>query len=203
MTATLERIDEALWLAEGETVSFYGFAYPTRSVILRLAKDRLWVWSPVRLSDELRGDIDRLGRVAHLVSPNKLHHLHLSQWKSEYPAAKLWGPQSTVARYRELEFAGVLGEASPSEWGGDIDQVWFRGSFAMDEVVFFHRPSRTVIVADLIKSFDNTFLAHNWPWWARALVSLDGSLQPIPARRANGGCRFSTAGPRDPRLQKC
>jgi hypothetical protein len=33
---TLERIDEALWLAEGETISFYGFAYPTRSVVVRL-----------------------------------------------------------------------------------------------------------------------------------------------------------------------
>jgi hypothetical protein len=102
MMATLERIDEALWLAEGETISFYGFAYPTRSVIVRLAKNRLWVWSPIRLSDELRGDIERLGQVAHLVSPNKLHHLYQAQWKSAYPTAKLWGPQSTVMRCREL-----------------------------------------------------------------------------------------------------
>ena len=174
MTATLERIDEALWLAEGETISFHGFAYPTRSVIVRLAKDRLWVWSPIRLSDELRGDIERLGQVAHLVSPNKLHHLYLAQWKSAYPAAKLWGPRSTVARCRELEFAGALGDASPPEWGGDIDQAWFRGSFAMDEVVFFHRPSQTAIVADLIQAFDPAFLARKWPWWARPLARVDG-----------------------------
>ena len=37
MTTTLEGIDEALCLAEGEIVSFYGFAYPTRSVIVRSA----------------------------------------------------------------------------------------------------------------------------------------------------------------------
>ena len=135
---TLERIDEALWLAEGETISFYGFAYPTRSVIVRLKWDRHWVWSSIHLSDELRGDIGRLRQVARLVSPNKLHHLYLAQWKSAYPVAKLWGPQSTVARGRELEFAGALGEAPPAEWGGDIDQAWFRGSFAMDEVIFFH-----------------------------------------------------------------
>jgi hypothetical protein len=137
MTAAPERIDEALWLAEGETVSFYGFAYPTRSVIVRLAENRLWVWSPIRLRDELRSDIERLGPVAHLVPPNKLRHLHLAQWKSAYPAAKLWGPQSTVARCRELEFAGALSGASPPEWCDDIDQAWFRGSFAMDEVDFF------------------------------------------------------------------
>ncbi len=32
----LEKLDESLWLADGETVSFYGFPYPTRSVIVRL-----------------------------------------------------------------------------------------------------------------------------------------------------------------------
>jgi len=170
----LEQIDKALWLAEGEAVRFYGLAYPTRSVIVRLACDQLWVWSPVGLTEKLRADIKRLGTVTHLVSPNKLHHLHLAQWKSAYPAAKLWGPLSTITRCRELEFAGALGGRAPTEWGGDIEQAWFCGSFAMDEIVFFHRRSRTAIVADLIQAFDPAFLAHDWPWWARPLARLDG-----------------------------
>lgn len=33
----------------------------------------------------------------------------------------------------------------------DIDQAVFRGSIAMDEVVFFHRASRTAIFGDLIQ----------------------------------------------------
>ena len=99
----LERLDDGLWLAEGEIVSFYGFPYPTRSVIVRLTDGGLRVWSPVRLADELRGEVERLGDVAHLVSPNKLHHLYLAEWKSAYPEATLWGPQSTIRR-RELTF---------------------------------------------------------------------------------------------------
>jgi hypothetical protein len=39
-----------LWLIDGETVSFYGFPYPTRTVIVRLSDDRLWVWSPMKLA---------------------------------------------------------------------------------------------------------------------------------------------------------
>ena len=109
----LERVDEALWLAEGEIVSFYGFPYPTRSVIIRLADDRLWVWSPVRLTEDLRRDVDRLGQVADLVSPNKLHHLGLAAWGSAYPSAKLWGPRSTIKRFPGLAFAGALGDATP------------------------------------------------------------------------------------------
>ncbi len=170
----LEKVDEALWLAEGEIVSFYGFPYPTRSAIIRLAGDRLWVWSPVRLTEELRRDVDRLGQVAHLVSPNKLHHLHLAGWSAVYRSAKLWGPASTIKRFPELAFAGALEDAAPPEWGPDIDQAWFRGSFAMDEIVFVHLPSRTAIVADLIQAFDEAFLRRHWSWWSRPLARLGG-----------------------------
>ena len=170
----LEKVDEAVWLAEGEIVSFHGFPYPTRSAIIRLGDDRLWVWSPVRLTDDLRRDVDRLGRVADLVSPNKLHHLGLAAWSSAYPAAKLWGTSSTVTRFPGLAFAGALADTAPPEWGPDIDQAWFRGSFMMDEIVFFHRLSRTAIVADLIQAFDEAFLRRHWSWWKRPLAKFGG-----------------------------
>jgi hypothetical protein len=50
----LEQLHELLWLAEGEIVSFYGFPYPTRSVVARLESGDLWVWSPIRLVPALR-----------------------------------------------------------------------------------------------------------------------------------------------------
>lgn len=176
----LEKLDEALWLAEGENVSFHGFPYPTRSAIVRLADGGLWVWSPVRLSAELRCEADRSGDVMHLVSPNKLHHLYLAEWKAAYPGAKLWGPQSTIRRERGLEFEEPLTDASPAEWGLDFDQAWFRGSFAMDEIAFFHRPSRTAFFADLIQAFDERFLIRYWSWWRRPLARLDGIAAASP-----------------------
>ena len=170
----LEKLDESLWLADGETVNFYGFPYPTRSVIVRLSDERLWVWSPIKLADDLRAEVDSAGRVAHLVSPNKLHHLHLAEWKAAYPTAKLWGPQSTIDRFPALAFTGALDDTPPTEWGPDFDQAWFRGSFMMDEIVFFHRPSRTAIVADLIQAFDDAFLRRHWSWWRRPMARLGG-----------------------------
>ena len=170
----LERIAGALWLTEGEIVSFYGFPYPTRSVIARLDTGDLWVWSPVELTDDLKTQVDGLGRVAHLVSPNKIHHLYLAAWKAAYPDANLWGPESTIKRHPELHFREPLQDIAPSEWQPDIDQAWFRGSFAMDEIVFLHRPSQTVILADLIEAFSDTFLRQHWSWWQRPLAALDG-----------------------------
>ena len=75
-----EQIDDALWLAEGDIISFFGFPYPTRAVIARFDNGDLWVWSPDKLAPPLQYEVDALGRVAHLVSPNKLHHLYLKEW---------------------------------------------------------------------------------------------------------------------------
>jgi hypothetical protein len=114
--------------------------------------------------------------VRHLVSPNKLHHLYLAEWKAAFPEAQLWGPRSTIRKRPDLEFRGALEDDPPSEWLPDIDQAWFRGSFAMDEIVFLHRPSATAIVADLIQTFSDAFLRKHWGWFG-FLARLDGLTQ--------------------------
>ncbi len=42
-TTVLENIGSDIWLAEGEIVSFHGFPYPTRSVVVRLPGEDLWI----------------------------------------------------------------------------------------------------------------------------------------------------------------
>lgn len=175
----LEQVDQAVWVAEGRIVSFYGFPYPTRSVIARLEKGDLWIWSPVELTADLRDEVDRLGPVRHLVSPNKLHHLHLREWLAAYPEAWLWGPRSTIGKCSDLSFREALTDDPPREWLPDMDLAWFRGSFTMDEIVFFHRPSATAIVADLIQSFSDRFLKEHWGFWG-FLAHLDGLAQDRP-----------------------
>ncbi len=71
LTPTLTPLAEAIWLGEGAIVDFYGFPYPTRCLVVRLADGGLWVWSPVELTADLRAEVEALGPVAHLVSPNK------------------------------------------------------------------------------------------------------------------------------------
>lgn len=84
----IEHVDTGLWIADGNCVSFYGFAYPTRSAIVRLSNGDLWVWSPIELTPDLQQSVDALGPVRHLISPNKLHHLYLQDWKAAYPEAR-------------------------------------------------------------------------------------------------------------------
>ena len=170
----LEPVDTDIWLTEGPVVDFYGFPYPTRSVIVRLPDGALWVWSPVALTPDLKAEVEALGPVAHLVSPNKIHHLYLTEWHAAYPQAKLWGPASTLHKRNDLPFQPALEDTAPEDWQGAIEQAWFRGSAFMDEIAFVHRPSRTAIFADLSENFGEDFLKRHWKAWQRAIANIWG-----------------------------
>src|SRR6201995_47352 len=170
-------IHDDVWIVEGDNVDFHGFPYPTRCVIVRLHNHDLWIWSPITLSDQLLCEIRSIGRPAHLVSPNKLHHLFLPDWNSAFPDAKLWGPQSTIKKSRDLPFQQALSGEPPPDWAGQIDQCWFRRSYMMDEIVFFHIPSRTAILADLSENFSLAWLADNWAPWQPYLARLSKIIE--------------------------
>ncbi len=54
------------------------------------------------------------------------------------------------ARGRDLKLDAVLGDEPQSEWAGEIDQHLFKGAVGLNEVVFFHRASRSVVFTDLV-----------------------------------------------------
>lgn len=149
----LEQFGPSVYVAQGPTVSFAGFPYPTRMAVARLTDGSAWVWSPIALTPELAAAVQSIGPVRHIVSPNKLHHLFLSAWAEHWPDAQLYAPPGLARKKKALEFAAALGNEPPPAWQTDIDQALFGGSFAMDEVVFFHRASSTAIIGDLIQRF--------------------------------------------------
>ncbi len=166
----LTEVDRDIWIADGPTVPFFGFPYPTRMTVVRLGDGSLWVWSPIQLSEQLTVALNSEGAVRHLVSPNKMHHLYLGQWVEAWPDAKLYASPGLARRRRDLSFDAELGDAADPAWRADIDQVIVHGSIIMDEVVFFHGGSRTAIVADLIQRFDRAALRG----WRRTIMALDG-----------------------------
>jgi hypothetical protein len=165
----LAEFGPSLYVADGPTVSFYGFPYPTRMAVARLDDGSSWVWSPVALTDELVNSVEAIGPVQHIVSPNKIHHLFLAQWAERWPDARVYAPPGLAQRKPELRFDAELGDEPDAAWAADIDQVIFRGSVAMEEVVFFHRPSRTAVVCDLIQRHPETAVAG----WKGTLMRLD------------------------------
>ncbi len=150
----LEEFGPSLYVAAGPTVSFFGFPYPTRMALARLGDGGTWAWSPIALTPDLARAVDAIGPLRAIVSPNKIHHLFLQDWVRHWPDARLHAPPGLARRRRDVRFDAELGDAPDPVWAGDVDQTIFRGSLAMDEVVFFHRPSRTAIVGDLVQRHD-------------------------------------------------
>ena len=160
----------SLYVADGPTVSFYGFPYPTRMAVARLSDGSAWVWSPVALTNEIIGFMDSFDSVRCIVSPNKIHHIFLSEWQERWPDALLYAPPGLALRKPELRFDAELGDDPDPAWSTDIDQVIFRGSLAMEEVVFFHRESSTALVCDLIQRHPEADMTG----WRGMLMRLDG-----------------------------
>jgi hypothetical protein len=173
----LESFGQDIWIADGGIVSFFGYDYPTRMAVIRLAGGGLWLWSPVEASPDLLKAVGSLGPVEHLISPNKLHHLFLAEWQGEFPKAKLWATSSTIKRFPEIAFAGTLADQPPSDWEGEIDQFHFTNSPFLDEMAFFHRKSRTAIIADLSQPFSERFLKRHWPRWLQWIARRIGMVE--------------------------
>jgi Domain of unknown function (DUF4336) len=175
----LEQFAPSLYIADGPPVSFFGFPYPTRMAVARLADGDLWVWSPIALTPALADAVNGLGPVRYIVSPNKLHHLFLQEWAEHWPAARLYAPPGLARKKAALHFDAELGDEPGPPWAADIDQVVFRGSFAMAEVAFFHRSSRTAIMGDLIQRFPDASLS-GWKGMVMRLGGLTGERGGTP-----------------------
>jgi hypothetical protein len=194
MSEVLRQFGPEIWTADGPITSFHGFPYPTRMAAIRLSDGSLLIWSPIALSDPLRASINALGPVRYLVSPNALHHLFLGEWKSAYPAAQLFASPRLPRKRRDLVFDAELGDGPEPKWAADIEQVTLRGSFALTEVVFFHRRSRTVLFADLIQNFPRDW----FKGWRGFLARHGGIVAPNPG--APGDWRASFLNRRSARV---
>jgi hypothetical protein len=178
----LKPVGDRLWIVDGPevtlTVMGVDVSFPTRMTVAQMNDGGLWCHSPIALDDALRERMNALGPVRHLVSPNKLHYLGIPEWQRSWPEAIAWASPGVRERARdhgiEVRFDADLGDQPPADWAGQIDQLVFRGSRFMEEVVFFHAPSATVMLADLIENFEPERLARRWRW----LVGLAGATDP-------------------------
>lgn len=178
----LKEVGEDIWIVDGSIVemAMYGtkIPFPTRMTIVRLSNGELWCHSPTELTLDLKAQIDSLGSLRHLISPNKIHYAHIAAWASAYPEAVTWaspGVRDRAAQQKiEVSFDADLDDAPPRQWGSDLAQLIFRGSRFMEEVVFFHRKSATLILADLIENFELNKVSQRLHW----LLKLAGIADP-------------------------
>ena len=147
---TLKPIAENIWIVDGDLIEMDAvltkLPFSTRMTVIKLANGQLWCHSPIQPNQALFDQLDALGPVAHLVSPNKIHYAYIADWKKRYPKAI-------------TSFDEKLTDKAPQAWEDQINQLVFKGSAYIEEVVFFHKDSQTLILTDLIENFETEHFA--------------------------------------------
>jgi hypothetical protein len=177
---TLKPVADEIWLVDGPIIGFrylgMRLPFPTRMAIVRLADGGLWLHSPTELTPALRAEVEQLGPVRHLIAPNRIHYWWIADWQRAFPDALAYaapGARETAAA-RGIRFDRDLSGEPDSEWAGQIDQLLVPGRY-LTEAVFFHRASGTLILTDLIQSFEPGKIESPW---LRLAMRLAGCLHP-------------------------
>ncbi|KAK6344388.1 hypothetical protein TWF696_008024 [Orbilia brochopaga] len=132
-----------------------------RATITKLSSGGLVVFSPTPLTTEVSDTVTALGgQVSYIVAPDIEHHLNIGPWKAAYPSARVIGPTSLYTKRQKQNNEDVPFDLSytaankrsiqlPDDLAADFDLEFFDGH-SSHEVVMCHRPSGTLIEADLL-----------------------------------------------------
>lgn len=174
----LEPLANDLW-STTQQISVHGLPVRTRMTVARLPGGMLWLHSPIAPSSALRAALDALGTVRWLVAPNRMHHLFAGDWQAHYPQAELWGAPGLAAKRTDLPQLRSLDQALPTAWQPMLAMEFFAGIPILNECVWLHQPSASLIVTDLLQYYPQDLSLS-----ARLFNSLNGTRSRLAMPRA-------------------
>jgi hypothetical protein len=143
------RLDTDLWWLS-YPLKLVGLDLRRNVAVIRLASGRLVVHSSGPFSSQDVDAIDRLGTVGWVVEAMLRHDTFSRQGRRAFPDATFLAPEGFGER---VNFSVQPIFPTPLEWTGQLETLELQGVPSMKETVFFHRGSRTLIVADLVFNF--------------------------------------------------
>lgn len=147
----LTELTDGVWVVSS-TRRFMDLQVGSRMTVVKLAKGKLWIHSPIALDDELKAAVDALGEVRFLVGPNTFHHMHLGEWMAAYPEAKVFVAPGLAKKRSDLQGLQEIGAEPPAAWGKDFELRLVEGAPLLNEVCFYHRPSKTLMLTDTLEN---------------------------------------------------
>jgi hypothetical protein len=99
-----------------------------------------------------------------------LHHLYLAQNIRSFPQATMHVSPALPAKLKLSFPYEILSNEPPALWRDEISQHLVGGLPKLQEVVFFHHASRTLILTDLA-----FYVRHSDSWFTRLFMRLNGA----------------------------
>lgn len=175
-SSALESVAEGLWTVSFPDFSAGGIRFGTRSTVVSL-EDGLWLHSPGPFSEQQFAQLEALGQVKAVVAPNMMHHLFLQRAADRFPQAKLFLAPGLKEKCPHLP-SGQLLDDGTKPWDGVLEHKLVEGMPKLNEVVFYHPESRTLIATDLAFNFR---CCDHWP--TRLLMSANGVMGRLAPSR--------------------
>lgn len=136
-----------------------------RGTVVKLTSGSLAVFSPVALTPDVEARIKTLGtgKIAYIIAPDIEHHIFVSEWARAFPDAKLIGPEGLPEKrakakdekignepfFRVFSKATKLTTTITDEFDADFEYEYVE-AHPNKEIVFFYKPDRVLIQADLM-----------------------------------------------------
>ncbi len=145
----MTQLTEHLWI-QNYPLHVLGTQHGRTVTVIRLVSGKAIVHSMAPFTVADIEAINRLGRPGWLVEAMLLHDTYAREGRASFPDAPFLGPPG---------FSKVVGFPTqplipaPAEWADEIEVVRLEGAPKLQEHVMLHRPSRTLIVADLVFNF--------------------------------------------------
>jgi hypothetical protein len=175
----LKPVAPDVWVVDSGPMKAMGvIPIPLRTTVIRLPQDGMMVHSPSRLTPDLRRQIEEIGPIRHLVAPNIAHWTYLKDWQQALPEATTWAAPNLRKR-AQVRASGLrldhdLGNPPPESWPLDLEQIAVHGGASFCEVALHHRPSKTLILVDLVQNLEREKL----PLLLRPFAAAAGVLAP-------------------------
>lgn len=170
MTHLKEYIKDQIWILE-YPVRFGGMDLYGRTTIIKLPGGDLIVHDPCKIDETVKSEINSLGVVKYIIAPGNYHHLFVTVFQQHYPDAETFLCPGLERKRPDIEFDWILGNRPDPRWEGVLEQVLVQGTRFIWEVAFFHKPSKTLILVDLLENIGDDYqhkaglyLQFWWKW---------------------------------------
>ncbi len=159
----LRKIDESIWVAE-QPLRYLGLSIGTRMTVIQLINRELVVISPIQMNNALVNHLHELGTVKHIIAPNLYHYLFAAKFKALYPYATFWAVPGLESKTPNLPIDQEIREGANNQWNhleciflDGFRTLGLSGFDSLNECVFFHSSSRTLILTDAAIHIDEDF----------------------------------------------
>jgi hypothetical protein len=137
--------------------------------VIRLER-RLLLHSTAPFSAEDVAAIRQLGEPGWLTEATLFHDTFARQGCSAFPNVPYLAPEG----FDQLAQVRAVPLVPPEEWSGEVELLELKGIPKIRETVLYHRPSRTLVVADLVF---NLGPGPGTPAWTRLFMRCVGGVK--------------------------